>query len=104
MKDEAVLQATEYKPAEQEQVRGSQLAAYEVGQVFWYRADNRFDKSERVTVVGIRERDHAKLSNGLVADCSGYVEGTRRSPGGRLMLDCGVCGRPMNSCTCDFGV
>jgi hypothetical protein len=58
---------------------------YEIGQEYEYIPDNQFSKDGgRVTVVDLRKRGHAKLSNGWVVDEDGYAEGTGRIPGGRV--------------------
>lgn len=58
---------------------------YEVGQEFEYIPDSPFSKDGgKVTVVELKKRGAAKLSNGWVVDEDGVAEGTRRIPGGRI--------------------
>lgn len=57
---------------------------FEIGQRFIYKPASQFDKTEEVTVVGLRKRGYAKLSNGWTVDEDGIAKGTDRVPGGRV--------------------
>jgi hypothetical protein len=50
--------------------------------VFWLR-DNGKGKPDVVTVVQVKARGWAKLSNGWTVDEDGFAEGTSRIAGGR---------------------
>jgi hypothetical protein len=57
---------------------------FEIGQRLIYSPFSMFDPTEVVTVVGLRKRGHAKLSNGWTVDEDGIAEGTSRIPGGSV--------------------
>lgn len=57
---------------------------FEIGQRLIYKPASQFDKTEEVTVVSLRKRGHARLSNGWTVDEDGIAEGTARVPGGRV--------------------
>lgn len=61
-----------------------QSMEYIVGQELVWIRDNRFAAPESVTVVELRSRGHAKLSNGWIVDEDGIAEGTGRMVGGRV--------------------
>lgn len=58
---------------------------YDVGQQLRWIPDSRHEQSEIVTVVALRSRGQAKLSNGWVVDEDGIAQGTAREPGGRVV-------------------
>jgi hypothetical protein len=55
---------------------------YRLNQTLIWSRDNNFDSPEVVTVVELKKRGHAKLSNGWVVDEDGVAQGTGRVPGG----------------------
>ena len=60
---------------------------YTVGQELVWTRDSRFAAPESVTVVELRSRGQAKLSNGWIVDDGGIAVvavGTGRIPGGRV--------------------
>ena len=61
-----------------------QFMEYTVGQELVWTRGNRFAAPESVTVVELRSRGQAKLSNGWIVDEDGIAEGTGRMPGGRV--------------------
>lgn len=61
-----------------------QSMEYTVGQELVWTRDNRFAAPESVTVVELRSRGQAKLSNGWIVDEDGIADGTGRMPGGRV--------------------
>lgn len=58
---------------------------YQVGQKLLWIPAQAWRTPENVTVVELRKRGQAKLSNGWVVDEDGIAEGTRREPGGRVL-------------------
>lgn len=57
---------------------------FEIDQRLLYVPFSQFDPSEIVTVIGLRKRGHAKLSNGWTVDEDGIAEGSGRQPGGSV--------------------
>lgn len=55
---------------------------FAVGQVLEWAPYCEHGKRTEVTVVELRKRGAAKLSNGWVVDEDGIAEGTSRQPGG----------------------
>lgn len=58
---------------------------YEIGMKLTYIPDSRFKSRVEVEVMRLQKHGAAKLSNGLVADDEGIVEGTGRTPGGQVV-------------------
>lgn len=58
---------------------------YEIGQSLVWVPASPFEKQYTVTVVGLRKRGCAMLSNGWAVDEDGQAEGAPRQPGGRVM-------------------
>ena len=54
--------------------------------LIWHRRDN-FSRPKKVTVVVLRSRGQAKLSNGWTVDRDGEAEGTMRVRGGYVTED-----------------
>lgn len=63
----------------------TQAMKYNVGQKLLYIPDSKFEKPSIVQVTDLRKGGRAKLSNGRVADESGLSEGTKSSPGGKVL-------------------
>lgn len=58
---------------------------YHINQVLtWIPIREFSSKQGEVTVVEIRSRGQAKLSNGFVVDEDGYAEGSKYLPGGHV--------------------
>ena len=57
---------------------------YFVGQALTFRWEQAWRGEEAVTVVELRSRGGALLSNGWCVDADGLAEGTKRIPGGTV--------------------